>query len=275
MLYTDNAGGIHDRIAAADGLGKAKQSKHRVVVTGNNVATSVTTAALELPTTANGDRPDEIRLCATQAVYVKFWNGGATGVAKLKALSAVVVVGGAGYVVNDTIDLAGGTSTTPATLVVDTVDGSGAVLTAHVSVGGSYSVLPSNPVAQDTSSGVGTLCTVTATWGVASITVTAAGSGLATAPAVVVSAGGGTGATATSTMAGGIVTALTVTAPGTGFTSVPTVAVGAAATAAVAGDMMLPAGVVEVLDTHGYTRLSVLRVSADGILNVTPVENFA
>ena len=53
---------------------------------------------------------------------------------------------GLGYEADDILTVTGGTSTQPAKIMVDTVDGSGVVLTHHVHDAGHYSVAPSNPV---------------------------------------------------------------------------------------------------------------------------------
>jgi hypothetical protein len=101
----------------------------------------------------------------------------AATVATLGAVAAVTVTaGGSGYAANDTVTVTGGTGT-KFVVTVDTVDGSGAILTAHVTTAGSYSVLPSNPVAQGSTSGVGTAATFTPSWKILTITVGTAGTG--------------------------------------------------------------------------------------------------
>jgi hypothetical protein len=67
------------------------------------------------------------------------------------------------------------------------------VLTMTIQTAGDYSVLPVNPAAQASSTGSGTGATLTLTWGVLSVTVTAVGSGY-TAATCAASGGGGTGA---------------------------------------------------------------------------------
>jgi hypothetical protein len=63
--------------------------------------------------------------------------------ARSKLLHAEVGVGGAGYSVADIVTLAGGTSTTSATITVQTVDGLGAVLTFSVTDPGVFVTLSS------------------------------------------------------------------------------------------------------------------------------------
>lgn len=88
-----------------------------------------------------------------------------------KAMPEIAVVnGGTGYAAGDDIVLAGGTSTTPATLRVLTVS-SGVVTGVAVKVQGSYSVTPSNAVAQASTTGSGTGATFTMYWGPARTTL--------------------------------------------------------------------------------------------------------
>lgn len=77
--------------------------------------------------------------------------------------TAIVSAGGSGYVVNDTITLTGGTATVQAVLKVLTVS-AGSVLTVSITNAGSYTVFPANPVAQGSSSGIGTGATFNITY---------------------------------------------------------------------------------------------------------------
>lgn len=79
------------------------------------------------------------------------------------ATSATVSAGGSGYAVGDTITLTGGTAVSQPVFTVATLSGS-AVATVTVGYPGSYSVKPSNPVAQGSTSGSGTSCTLTVTY---------------------------------------------------------------------------------------------------------------
>jgi hypothetical protein len=58
---------------------------------------------------------------------------------------------------------------------------------------GSYTALPANPVAQDSSSGSGTGAEFTVLWGLLSATVSAKGSGYTSASQLVITGGGGSG----------------------------------------------------------------------------------
>jgi len=79
------------------------------------------------------------------------------------ATSATVSAGGSGYAVGDTITATGGTAVVQPVFQVATLSGS-AVATVTVAFPGSYSAKPSNPVAQGSTSGSGTGCTLTVTY---------------------------------------------------------------------------------------------------------------
>jgi hypothetical protein len=116
---------------------------------------------------------------------------GATATCLMKGLvPTAIAAAGSGYMIGDTITLAGGTNTLPTILTVATVSGSG-VASVTVSQAGSYSAIPSNPVAQASTSGSGSGATFTMAWGILGATITASGSGYTSAPTVVVSSGSG------------------------------------------------------------------------------------
>ena len=69
--------------------------------------------------------------------------------------SVQINAGGSGYTVGDTLTVSGGTSVTPATLNVDTVDGGGAVTAASYVSRGSYTAIPTNPVSVTGGTGTG------------------------------------------------------------------------------------------------------------------------
>jgi hypothetical protein len=79
------------------------------------------------------------------------------------ASSAAVQSAGSGYAVNDTITLTGGTVLRNTVLKVATLSGSG-VASVTVLDAGLYSTNPSNPVAQGSTSGVGSGATFNITW---------------------------------------------------------------------------------------------------------------
>lgn len=82
----------------------------------------------------------------------------------------------ADYAPSDTIVLAGGTKTTAVTLTVGAVT-NGVITAATITVAGSYTALPANAVAQDTSNGNGAGATFTVAWGVNTVDVDDLGSG--------------------------------------------------------------------------------------------------
>lgn len=108
----------------------------------------------------------------------------------MKAVSAAIASGGTDYAVNDTITLAGGTFGTAAVLTVTAVN-SGVITAVSLTTAGSYTVLPSNPVAQGSTSGSGTTATFTMAWGLLSVAVTGGSQAGYTAQSVVVITGGG------------------------------------------------------------------------------------
>ncbi len=112
--------------------------------------------------------------------------GGVTalGTPQFGGLTAVVVAGGAGYVVSDLINLANSM-----VLQVTGVSG-GAVTTAIVIIPGSVdTTIPANPQAQVSSSGAGTGATFTVTWKIVGVNVTNPGSGYTSPPMVTFSSG--------------------------------------------------------------------------------------
>jgi lysophospholipase L1-like esterase len=85
-------------------------------------------------------------------------------IAKGSGASAIAVAsGGSGYVVGDRVTMAGGTFTAPAIGNVTSVSG-GAITAVAVDTAGLYTVTPSNPVSQASTSGSGTGATFTVTW---------------------------------------------------------------------------------------------------------------
>lgn len=77
--------------------------------------------------------------------------------------SSSVATGGSGYAVNDQITLAGGTFTTAAVLKVTSISG-GAVTGVTVQTAGAYTVKPSSPVSQASTTGGGTGATFNPSW---------------------------------------------------------------------------------------------------------------
>lgn len=129
--------------------------------------------------------------------------------------------GGSGYAVNDTITLTGGTFTTATVLKVTSVSG-GVVTAVSVKTPGSYSVLPTNPVSQGSTSGAGTGFTVSVSWGISSVTVTAGGTGYSSAPSIGFN-GGGALPTATAITASNAVSGISLSSGASGYIGTPTV----------------------------------------------------
>lgn len=90
----------------------------------------------------------------TDIFSLTLWDVGNNNQSGSLATTANVNTAGSGYAVNDTITLTGGTGT-KAVITVYSVNGSGGVTSAYVSNGGNYSVLPTNPVSQGSTSGSG------------------------------------------------------------------------------------------------------------------------
>lgn len=113
----------------------------------------------------------------------------ATGNATLLAISSTLGVGGAGYVVNDLITLSNGVIIKVLTVT------SGAVATMSIQNAGSIGggATPTNPVAQISTTGVGTGATFNLTWGLGAPNITNPGSGYTSATATLTGGGAGTG----------------------------------------------------------------------------------
>jgi hypothetical protein len=144
--------------------------------------TTVPTITISAPTTAGGVQ--------------------ATGTCAMNAVTISVASGGSGYAIADTITLTGGTFSTSIILTVASLSGS-AVATFTAVQTGTYTVLPTNPISQGSSSGAGTGATFNITaWGVrtTAYTITNAGSGYVSQPTITFSGGGGSGAAAYATV---------------------------------------------------------------------------
>lgn len=87
------------------------------------------------------------------------------GTSTVAALTASVASGGTGYVVDEYITLTGGTGTNTV-LKVSSVSG-GAVTGVTIAVGGNYSVTPTDPVSQGSTTGSGTGATFNMTFAIA------------------------------------------------------------------------------------------------------------
>jgi hypothetical protein len=76
-----------------------------------------------------------------------------------------IAAGGSGYVPGELVTMTGGETDSPLLLQVDKVSSIGVVQALSVRRGLGYTVVPTNPVAQGATTGVGVGLTVNATWG--------------------------------------------------------------------------------------------------------------
>lgn len=139
-------------------------------------------------------------------------------------------VGGTNYQVNDTITIAGGTLTsaaTPAVLTVSSVSAGGVVTGVYVSTPGAYTALPSNPVSQASTSGIGSGAEFVIVWDTDSLVgavPAAAGSGYVIGDTLTLTGGTYTEVaklTVASINSGGSIATVTVAAAGA-YTVYPT-----------------------------------------------------
>ena len=156
-------------------------------ITGTAIGTSYTsipTVALTAPTTVGGVQ--------------------ATATAQMQATVSTIASGGTGYTINDILTVVGGTGSA-AQITVTAVSG-GVITSSTITIGGTYSALPTNPVS--VTGGTGSSATFNLTsYGVrtTAYTLTNAGSGYVEQPTVTFSGGGGSGATAYATVGSGTV----------------------------------------------------------------------
>lgn len=224
-----------------DAAGSGYTSLPTVAVTGGaGSASGPTTPAANVGVTAAGGATAVPHMKALTAVPVAVGSGyvvgeivtlaGGTGtaarvtVATVKARGTVTVAnGGTGYRANDIVTVSTGTGT-KATVRVVSVNESGVVQTAAIETEGAYTVAPGAGAA--TTGGHGTGLTVTIAYtAVASLTVSTAGdlTALHATPATQGATGGsGTGLTATITYG---LLSLAVGAAGAGYVVAPTVAI--------------------------------------------------
>jgi len=135
-----------------------------------------------------------------------------------KFQASVTVSGGAITAVLS-ISLPGNYTLNPTSLTTEPVTGAGltgaelslkmGVLTAPILTAGSYSVLPSNPVSQGSTTGSGTGFTATMAWGVLSVGVTDGGTGFTPASGISFSTGGATATINLGTSTTGALTLIT------------------------------------------------------------------
>jgi hypothetical protein len=116
----------------------------------------------------------------------------ATATVGMASLSTSLAGGGTGYSVNDVLTFVGGTASVPINVTVNTVS-AGVILTYTVNNGGTYTVLPTNPISVTGGTGAGATFNVP-TWQVrtTAYTITNAGSGYVEQPTITFSSGSAT-----------------------------------------------------------------------------------
>lgn len=150
--YTDIATGLSD-VLTRDGQA------------GMTAAFKAISGALATPSiTFTSDLTSGLYLSASGVVgFISHSLGMLLNTTVYSATAGTVQAGGSGYAVGDTITETGGTAIVQPVLTVATLSGS-AVATVTVTVPGFYTVKPSNPVAQGSTSGSGTGCTLNLTY---------------------------------------------------------------------------------------------------------------
>ncbi len=111
----------------------------------------------------------------------------ATAVALLQANAAAIQAAGINYVVGDTITLSNGVVLQVTTVAGGNITGITIINPGSISAGAT----PANPVAQVSTSGIGTGGTFNLTWGISRINISNPGSGYLVAPTVTISGVGG------------------------------------------------------------------------------------
>lgn len=152
--FTDIATGLSDVLTRDGQAGMTAAFK---AISGSLAAPSIT---------FTGDLTSGLYLSTTGVVgLVSHSLGVLLNTNVFSAVSATVQAGGTGYAVGDTITTTGGTALSQPIFTVATLSGS-AVATVTVTYPGFYTATPSNPVAQGSTSGSGTSCTLNVTYNV-------------------------------------------------------------------------------------------------------------
>lgn len=165
--------------------------------------------------------------CTLSSITTSVDSGiGCVAVPVMSVDAGSILLGGTGYKVGDTLTLVGGAGTRAATFEVVTInENTGAITEIKLSVSGAYTALPgSASIATTTNSTFGTNATVTVTYKLSAINITANGSGYGLA-SLRISGGGGSGAYGFVDISNGLIVSATVTASGSGYTSLPTITV--------------------------------------------------
>ena len=193
--------------------------------------------------------------------------GGTAGAVSFTAVSMMVNQGGQYYAPGDTLSVIGGTGQ-PAKAIVTSADANGMVETVIVSMGGSYTTLPSlSNVATSVTPGGGVGCTLDLNMGIGNIAIGSAGAQYTAPPLVTIAGGGGTGALAYTTVSAGSLNSIQVSAPGNGYISQPIVNITSGSSAAATAYLQPTGiGIPTLLNNGGntYTSPPVISVEAPG-----------
>jgi hypothetical protein len=169
QVFQSKGTGAIDLAAGSSGVNISNGGTVTAITgTAGGSYTTVPTFTISAPTTAGGVQ--------------------ATGTAAMAQLTMAVAGGGTGYTVNDVLTFVGGTGT--AMIVTVTTVSSGVITGFTVTNGGTYTVLPTNPISVTGGTGSGATFNVTA-WQVrlTAFTITAAGSGYVEQPTITFSSG--------------------------------------------------------------------------------------
>jgi hypothetical protein len=158
--------------------------------------------------------------------------GATTGTVYTKVTSVVMSNGGSGYVVGDTLLVAGGAGSQNATIVVNCIGSIGDIVAFTLATSGLYTQMPvldNNSVI----GGSGHAASFNLSMGIDNIILTNGGSGYTSSPTVVVNSTTGYGAYVIAQMDGDAVLGLAVITSGTGYKTTPTITIngGSGATA--------------------------------------------
>ena len=189
-------------------------------------------------------------------------SGATTTAATFTAVTVFVNLPGINYAVGDILSVVGGTGTaTRAT--VTSIGSNGSVQTVSLTVGGSYSVLPTlTSVASTVSPGGGSGCTLDLSMGILSLSIGSGGAQYTAPPLINITGGGGAGALAYTALTAGVVSAIIISAPGAGYVSQPTVII-TSGTGAAAIPYLQPTsiGSISLLTNGGQTYTAAPTVS--------------
>lgn len=208
-------------------------------------------------------------------------------VTHIKAVSATVAAGGTGGTPG-TQTVTGTTGTGTKFQASVTVSGGGAITAVlSITVAGDYTAGMTDRTVEPVTGASLTGAQLNVVMGAKTVSITTAGSYTVGSAALTQASTNGTGAGLTLNTAVFGVNTVTIddtgdystnpsnpvsqsTSSGSGINATFTVTF---ATAAAAGDLLIQPGDAVVLDVEGYNEVAAVRVSADGILQISPLEN--